>query len=245
MTTLIIPMAGAGSRFAAAGFTDPKPFIRVEGEPLWKRAVMDAASVLGEMPWRVILLAREEHVDRLRQEAHDRWLTSHVVIVPVPALTDGAATTVQLAESVIQDIGEDVLVSNCDQHVVVSEATRATFKAIRDEGCADAIVLGFRATESKWSYLYQQQIVEKPAVAPKGGMATCGLYWFASAGNMFDAIKLMKYRNDRVNGEFYFAPCLNHLYVYRDNRSPIVPLYVDEMYGLGTPEDLNAYLDRS
>ena len=34
MMNIVIPMAGAGSRFADAGYTDPKPLIEVNGKPM-------------------------------------------------------------------------------------------------------------------------------------------------------------------------------------------------------------------
>ena len=34
MINIVIPMAGAGSRFVVAGYKDPKPFIDVMGKPM-------------------------------------------------------------------------------------------------------------------------------------------------------------------------------------------------------------------
>ena len=34
MINIVIPMAGAGSRFAKAGYKNPKPFIDVLGKPM-------------------------------------------------------------------------------------------------------------------------------------------------------------------------------------------------------------------
>ncbi|HSX29838.1 MAG TPA: hypothetical protein VLE73_04750 [Candidatus Saccharimonadales bacterium] len=36
---IIMPMAGAGSRFAKAGFTTPKPLIQVDGKPMFMKAL--------------------------------------------------------------------------------------------------------------------------------------------------------------------------------------------------------------
>jgi capsule biosynthesis phosphatase len=46
---ILIPMAGAGSRFTKAGFTDPKPLIKAKGEPLIKWA-MKSFVFFGEVP---------------------------------------------------------------------------------------------------------------------------------------------------------------------------------------------------
>ena len=34
MLNIVIPMAGAGSRFADAGYKDPKPLIPIHGRPM-------------------------------------------------------------------------------------------------------------------------------------------------------------------------------------------------------------------
>ncbi len=34
MLNIVIPMAGAGSRFAVAGYKDPKPLIPIHGVPM-------------------------------------------------------------------------------------------------------------------------------------------------------------------------------------------------------------------
>ena len=49
-------------------------------------------------------------------------------------------------------------------------------------------------------------------------------------------------RNIRVNGEFYVCPVYN---VAIEHGRNVYPFYVDKMWGLGTPEDLNAYLNRT
>lgn len=235
MTTLIMPMAGAGSRFVQAGYDTPKPFLPTGGGlPLFIGAWADAATALGKEPTASVFLVREEHRERAEAE-FATYIGLPATFVSVPELTDGAASTAQLAEPFA--LGP-VLVTNCDQHVRLGDPGVRTFRALRERGDSP-VVLCFEASESKWSYLDGERIVEKPAVAPPSRAATCGLYWFPSAVRMFAAIRSMKSAGDRVNGEFYFAPCINHLY----DAYPFA-LFVEEMVGLGTPEDYRAYLDR-
>ena len=47
-------------------------------------------------------------------------------------------------------------------------------------------------------------------------------------------------KNIRVNNEFYVAPCFNE--AIGDGKQ-IRTFHVDEMFGLGTPEDLNYFLE--
>lgn len=39
MLNIVVPMAGLGSRFAKAGYKDPKPFIDVLGRPMITRVI--------------------------------------------------------------------------------------------------------------------------------------------------------------------------------------------------------------
>ena len=40
---IIIPMSGLGSRFQAAGYTEPKPLIKVDGKPIIEHVVKQSA----------------------------------------------------------------------------------------------------------------------------------------------------------------------------------------------------------
>ena len=59
MINIVIPMAGAGSRFSQAGYSKPKPFIDVAGKPMIVRVLEN----LGYPEARYILIARKEHMD--------------------------------------------------------------------------------------------------------------------------------------------------------------------------------------
>jgi dTDP-glucose pyrophosphorylase len=228
-TNIVIPAAGQGSRFTAAGFVDPKPFIwSVKREKrLIEIAIEDSLAALGSDAGKVFVLFRAEHVRRGQDLLGDR-----AEVIPVGALTTGAASTVQLAEPYL-DRDAPVFVVNSDQTYSVRESR---FAEVRQ--CVDvaAIPLCFTAkrNESKWSYYDPATgtIIEKPAVPPKDRMATVGAYWFRRAGEMFDAIQAMKAAQFKVNGEYYFAPCHNFL-----TSGRIQPVFVDRFMGLGTPED--------
>lgn len=228
-TQIVIPAAGQGSRFVAMGFVDPKPFIwSVRAEKrLIEFAVDDARDALGADAGPIYALFRAEHVRRGRDLLGDR-----AEVIPVGALTTGAASTVQLSEPYL-DRDAPVLVVNSDQTFQVN-ASR--FAEVRQ--CADvsAVPLCFTAkrNESKWSYYDPATgtIIEKPTVPPKDRIATVGAYWFRRAGEMFDAIRAMKAAQFKVNGEYCFAPCHNFL-----GGGRIQPVFVERFLGLGTPED--------
>jgi hypothetical protein len=74
---------------------------------------------------------------------------------------------------------------------------------------------------------------------PISDVATCGIYWYRKGRYFVEAAEKMIQKNIRVNNEFYVAPVYNEMV---DEGKKIVPFYVHRMHGIGTPEDLNAYL---
>lgn len=60
MVNIVIPMAGAGSRFVKAGYETPKPFIDVMGKPMichvMENLAMDGA--------QFYLIGRKEHLEQ-------------------------------------------------------------------------------------------------------------------------------------------------------------------------------------
>lgn len=238
MLQFLIPMAGAGRRFAEAGYRDPKPFIYVEGRPMVAWVVEDLIESYrpDDMPVKFVLLHRREHREYLY------WLSRGLqngvddfTFVEVPELTEGAACTALLAKTHL-DMSEPLVIANADQRF-------RTLNLGLGERLTDHI-LTFNPSprESKWSYVETGdegeflRVVEKPAVPPKYGPATIGVYGFERAGDFVDAARAMIDNNDRTNGEFYIAPVFNYL-----DRAPAM-YDVEEMHGLGTPEDLERYL---
>ena len=50
--------------------------------------------------------------------------------------------------------------------------------------------------------------------------------------------------NERVNNEFYVCPVYNYA-IRNDNRIGVYNIEFEFMHGLGTPEDLKLYLNKS
>jgi len=222
-------MAGAGSRFAEAGYHAPKPFIYAEGKPLIAHVLDDVRRAFDDRS-RIVCLAGQEH------RPYTKWFSR---LDPGPYFefiegkTEGAACTALLAEQHFH-ADRPLLIANSDQ----------TFRAAVPRLTGAAAVLTFEPPlkdASKWSYLLPDgKIVEKPEVIPESRRATIGVYWFARAGDFFDSARRMIAANDRTRGEFYLAPVLNYL----PPGSRIEEVPVMSMHGLGTPEDLSAYESR-
>ena len=234
---ILIPMAGAGSRFAKEGYTFPKPLIDVAGKPMIQTVVENL-----DFDCEYIFLIRREHI-----ESFDGLLNTLEVItngrfkyVVVDELTEGAACTALLAEKYI-DTDEDLLIANSDQYI---EYLSQNFISLKNITNVDGIVFTFNAVHPKWSFVRTNSrgyVIEVAEKKPISNIATCGIYWYRRGSDFVKYTKQMVDKNIRVNNEFYIAPVYNEL--INDNKT-LIPFYVHKMWGLGTPEDLTYYLER-
>ena len=233
---VLIPMAGEGSRFAKAGYDKPKPLIDVVGMPMIARVVENL-----RFDAEYIFLIRSHHLDMypdliptLRDATGGRFQ-----IVKVDALTEGAACTALLAKEHI-DTEEDLLIANSDQ---IIEWNSDNFMALKWHADLDGIVLCFRDTNPKWSFVRTAKnnlVVEVAEKKPISDIATCGIYWYRRGADFVRLAESMISKNIRVNGEFYIAPVYNELIA---EGGKLVTYFVEKMHGIGTPEDLQEYLE--
>src|SRR3954471_10466547 len=99
MLNIIIPMAGRGSRFADAGYTTPKPLIPVGGRAMIEWII---ENIRPARPHRFVFLCLAEHLEGYPEVPEElRRLCPGGSIVPVRAVTEGAACTVLLAREFI------------------------------------------------------------------------------------------------------------------------------------------------
>ena len=108
---VLIPMAGAGSRFRNAGYTFPKPLIDVNGKPMIQVAVEN----LG-LDANFIFVVQREHREKFHLENMLPLLAPNCKIVEVDSLTEGAACTALLAKEHI-DNDAPIFFANSDQYV--------------------------------------------------------------------------------------------------------------------------------
>lgn len=232
---IVVPMAGEGSRFVKEGYTLPKPLIDVEGKPMIQRVVEN----LQHLDADFIFLVRSSHLENNPLEQLLRSITQNrCEIVPVDKLTEGAACTVLLAKDLI-NTSTSLLIANADQIIEysVAEFMRASFDS--------DVIWTFNASNPKWSFARlgeNGQVIEVAEKNPISDIATCGVYYWQEGSAFVDCAEEMLARDIRVNGEFYICPVYN---IGVEYGRKIVPFFVDKMWGLGTPEDLNAYLNRA
>jgi dTDP-glucose pyrophosphorylase len=226
-------MAGLGSRFATAGYKDIKPMIDIMGKPMIER-VIDSVGVDGN--W--VFIVQKGHREQYKLDDFLRKLRPGAVIIDTGyGVTEGAACSVLLAKQHINN-QRPLIVINSDN--IISWNTK-NYQLI-DQQLADGMILCFKDQDPKWSFAkldqhgYVTVVAEKEPISDN---ATAGMYIWTRGQDFVRAAEQMIAKNIKVKGEFYLCP------VYNENielGQKITVEFVQEMHGVGTPEDLEIYL---
>jgi dTDP-glucose pyrophosphorylase len=234
--TIVVPMAGRGSRFAEAGFKDPKPLIPVKDVPMIK-LVID--NLRPSRPHRFVFICQREHVAAYDlQRLLGQWAPG-CAIVQLDGVTEGAACSVLTAAEYLDD--SPLMIANSDQYLDVAIDGYLD----RMEG-RDGLIMTMTADDPKWSFAAvdgQGLVTEVAEKVPISSEATVGVYNFARGRDFAEAAREMIARDLRVNGEFYVAPVYNML-IEKGARIAIHNIGAEAagMYGLGIPADLELFL---
>lgn len=239
MLNIVIPMAGAGSRFANAGYQDPKPLIPVHGLPMIK-VVID--NLRPKQAHRFIFICQRAHVARYALiEKLKTWAPGCEVIL-LDELTEGAACTVLTAKDLIND-DNPLMIANSDQYIDIDINDYLTYMTQED---LDGLIMTMTAEDPKWSFVgfdesgKVNRVVEKQAISDE---ATVGIYNFKHGQDFIRAAELMIKKDLRVNNEFYVAPTYDQL-IFQHKHIGIYNIGKENngMYGLGIPTDLEQFL---
>jgi HAD superfamily hydrolase (TIGR01509 family) len=230
---VLIPMAGAGSRFSKVGYTFPKPLIEVKGKPMIQVVVENL-----NIEARHIFIVQKSHYETFHLKTLLNLISPGCEIVQVDGITEGAACTTLLAKKFI-DNDQPLLIANSDQFM---EWNSNEFMYSMTADSIDGGILTFRSTHPKWSFAsldkngYVNMIAEKE---PISDIATVGVYYWTKGSDYVKYAEKMISEKNRVNGEYYVAPVYNE--AISDSKK-IKTFDVQKMWGIGTPEDLNIFL---
>lgn len=231
---VLIPMAGAGSRFASAGYTFPKPLIEVNGKPMIQVVVENL-----NIEANYTFIVQKEHYEKYNLNYLLNLIAPNCNIVQVDGLTEGAACTTLLAKEFI-DNDYPLVMANSDQFVEWN--SNECLYAFNADG-VDGGIITFKSTHPKWSYAkigkdgFVSEVAEKKPISDN---ATVGIYFWKKGSDYVKYAEQMIEKNIRTNGEFYVCPVFNE--AIGDGKKVRVK-DIDGMWGIGTPEDLNYFLE--
>ncbi len=231
--TVLVPMAGLGSRFTSAGYSTIKPLIDIKGKPMIEH-VVDSINLDANWIFIVQKLHRETYnLDQILQNLRPGC----TVIDTGGGATDGAARSGLLAKDLINN-ENPLFIINSDN--IINWNHQDYEEVIK--GNIDGLILCFIDKNPKWSFAKIDQngfVIEVAEKNPISNYATAGLYIWSKGRDFVSAAEDMIEKNIRTNNEFYICP------VYNQNISlgqKIKVSLVNKMHGVGTPEDLDDYI---
>lgn len=247
---IIIPMAGAGQRFADAGYKIHKPAIPTYDRRTGKKLPMVVCAV-SDLPdvepdgSNVIFIDRTFHREEGVEEEIKKYFPK-ALFINVDKLTDGQACTCLLAKDYLKS-DEDVLIAGCDNGMIFDQ------QKFNDliQNC-DELVFTYRHNEAvlKNPAAYGWMKVDKDnnivgasikkAISdnPIEDHAVVATFWFRTAQLFIDATEKMISENDRVNNEFYMDEVVSHIL---DMGYKAKAFEIDRYIGWGTPKDYEEY----
>lgn len=238
-TTILITMAGLGSRFRKAGYELPKYEIEVGGRTLFDWSMLSLRQFFAR-PYRLIFVMLEEMQAEtfVRQACNRSGLAIHG-LVNLPALTDGQATSALAARDMWR--AEDpLLIYNIDTFV----EPQALSPVDIPEG-ADAWAPCFEAEGDHWSFIrlgegsdWAVEAAEKRRISSN---ATLGLYWFSSAG-LYERLYREHFSSGKGEeaGERYIAPMFSTL-IEQQGRLGVSMAPNRTVHPLGTPAEVESF----
>ena len=236
LINIVVPMAGNGSRFASAGYIDPKPLISVFGDPMISWVVKNI-----RIPGCIfIFIIRSDYPNSCRTFLES--IAPGCEIITVDKVTEGAACTVLLSKQIINN-DTPLMIANSDQYVEFSaDDFVKSFLNNEDELIYSAKISTFDGNYNpKWSYVgltngVVTEVVEKKPISIH---ATTGIYLWRHGSDFVNFAEQMISKDIRVNNEFYVAPVFNEAL---QSGCMITISECKRMWGLGVPEDLEYFI---
>jgi dTDP-glucose pyrophosphorylase len=238
---ILIPMAGAGSRFQKEGYTIPKPLIPVDGTPM----VIKATKALPKGD-KHIFICRDFHISEYKIEVELKKYYPEANIITVDKLTEGQASTCLFAETLINN-KEELCIGASDNGMIYENAR---FEEAKKN--SDCLIFTFRNNvtvvpkpkQYGWVATDAENNATKISVKipvsdnPIKDHAIVGAFWFKEGSYFVEAAHQMIAKNRRVNGEFYVDECINDLI---SSGKKVKVFEIDYYICWGTPDDLKTY----
>ncbi len=244
-TTLLLPMAGRGSRFEQEGYELPKPLIDVDGDAM----VIKAVDCLPKCD-NSIFICLSEHTSKYNMSKILISKYKNSQVLSINGVTEGQACTCEIGLKACNvDLEKPILISACDNGVYYN--TEKYYKLLEDE-TIDVIVWTFRNNQASkvnpnayaWLDVDENDYIKHVSCKkfiyddPLKTHAIIGTMFFRKGKYFMDGLNLNYKEDIRTNGEFYVDDVLN-----QNIKSGLkVKVFEVENYICwGTPNDYKTY----
>lgn len=234
-TTLILPMAGSGSRFAEKGYKDPKPFIDVDGSPMFVKAIEGLPK-----NDKTTLVCLNDHL-----KLFDDDIVEKTNIVSLLTKTDGQAITSKIGiENSLLNKNSPIFISSCDNSVSFDDSK---YLELVNDKSIDVIVWAFKdcVTSQRNPDMYSWLSVDDGFITNVStkkfngeSHAIIGTFFFRKPKFFLDALEFNVANKIKTNGEYYIDDVIQ-----QNIKSGLrVKLFeVDSYICWGTPNDYQVY----
>jgi NDP-sugar pyrophosphorylase family protein len=235
-------MAGHSRRFKAAGYSDPKPFIDIDGIPMIQRVCQ-----MFSPEDHFIFLCSQEHLDtprylRILENAVPRYK-----IVGINPHELGPVYTALQAQDAVGSYEEPIIISYCD-FTMEWNYRRFLLNAGQYEGCIP-VFNGFQPAsfgDTYYAYVKANEQMEMIELSEKKSFtdnrseeyASTGVYYFDHWNTFSYYANELIEKKMMVGSEYYCSLLFNSL--VRDQHK-VALFNVEKFICWGTPEDLEEY----
>ncbi|OPZ79298.1 MAG: 2-C-methyl-D-erythritol 4-phosphate cytidylyltransferase [Alphaproteobacteria bacterium ADurb.Bin438] len=237
MLNIVIPMAGAGSRFKTEGYDLPKPFIDVNGKMMIEH-VLESLQVEDAF---YTLIIQEQFKQDNKEQLELLRKNYNVVFATVEKLTQGASCTALSVHELVNN-NFPVIFADAD-NIFDNKVIKAFIKdaLIRD---IDGSLLTFNTDKDCYSFVEIDEngnalrTREKEVIS---NHAITGVYMFKRGRDFVKcAINMMIY-GDKAKNEYYMSNVYNHAIKY-GLKIGVFDIGKDDWACVGTPAQLKEYL---
>lgn len=234
--TIVITMAGLGTRFKVAGYATPKYMIEVQNKTLFEWSMLSLTDFWTSNNDWIFIVRKEDNSSAFISEQCKKLGIENVKIVELFSNTDGQATTALKAEQ-YWDKNSELLIYNIDTYI---EKGGLLAKDLKGEG----FIPCFKGKGDHWSFVKLDdkgraiKVTEKIRISE---YCSLGAYYFKSC-KLYEKLyeEYYKEKNNLVNGEKYIAPLYNYL-IQKKGEVYISDIDVKKIHVLGTPEELEDF----
>lgn len=244
-TTTILPMAGQGTRFVEQGYTLPKPFLDVNGHPMFVQAL----KCLPQSDTN-IFISLQDHQDYFPR-AYTEKQFFNCKFMALDTVTQGQACTCELGITQFNlNLEDPIMITACDNGVYYDPTQ---YKKLLDDEKNDIIVWSFKNSPTSknnpdmyaWLEVDEAEnikfisckkfIYENPLTTP----AIIGTMFFRKARYFIEGLHKNYAEHITTNKEFYVDDVLN-----QNIKAGLVVknFTVDNYICWGTPNDYKTYL---
>jgi len=245
-TTLVLPMAGKGSRFSEIGYNIPKPILPINDNIM----IMEAVKCLPKTDNK-IFICLDEHVQNYSIDTILKNNFKNCEVINIDTTTEGQACTCEIGINRCDiNLEFPILISACDNGIFYSNQK---IQNLLDDDNIDIIVWSFRNNQSSkltpnsyaWLDVDSNDNIKHVSCKnfiyddPLKTHAIIGTMFFRKAKYFIDGLNENYKLNLRTNGEFYVDDVINRCVEKKLN----VKVFESENYICwGTPNDYQTYL---